>query len=57
MLPYLQFLMHTLKVEVNLAVLWEGGTDHSYLAVERIQAIESINTILRQLSFWQAADR
>ncbi|KAH8118439.1 hypothetical protein DFH11DRAFT_1849817 [Phellopilus nigrolimitatus] len=44
------------KVEVNLAVLWEGPSDSKHLVHERSEAIESIETILEQLALWESAD-
>ncbi|KAL5487951.1 hypothetical protein ACEPAI_6059 [Sanghuangporus weigelae] len=45
------------KIEVNLAVLWENASDGVHLLQERTEAVKCIDSILRQLSLWDSADR
>ncbi|KAL5530325.1 hypothetical protein ACEPAF_6582 [Sanghuangporus sanghuang] len=45
------------KIEVNLAVLWENASDSVHLLQEHTEAVKCIDSILRQLSLWDSADR
>ena len=45
------------KVEVNLATLWEDPGDKKSLVHERSHAVVSIEAILDQLALWEAADK
>ncbi|KLO16323.1 hypothetical protein SCHPADRAFT_823334 [Schizopora paradoxa] len=44
------------KVEVNLAVLWEGPVDVKSNVTERIEAVSHVTSILQQLALWDTAD-
>ncbi|KAL5527490.1 hypothetical protein ACEPAG_6281 [Sanghuangporus baumii] len=45
------------KIEVNLAVLWENASDSVHLLQERTEAVKCIDSISRQLSLWDSADK
>ncbi|KAL5508154.1 hypothetical protein ACEPAH_5772 [Sanghuangporus vaninii] len=45
------------KIEVNLAVLWENASDSVHPLQEHTEAVKCVDSILRQLSLWDRAER
>ncbi|KAF9055172.1 hypothetical protein BDZ89DRAFT_1055778 [Hymenopellis radicata] len=45
------------KIEVNLAVLWEGGNDNVEQAMARDAIVKDIDSISRQVELWRTSER
>jgi len=45
------------KVEVSMAVLWEGARDNPQQLITRAETIKAVDAIQQQIQFWTEAEK